>query len=246
MAGDWTDTFFRGAWETILRNVYTEEETREQAEFIKRALRLRRGSRVADIPCGDGRISLELARAGCKVSGLDRSSASIRRARRKARSLSRATRFSVGDMRNLSIEGPFHAILNWWGSFGYFDDNTNLSILRRFAELLSPGGRVLVDQVNRERILRRFMHEAEDDYGSAHVSVRNRWNADRQSVDGTWTITTGGRRTRHRSSVRLYTPRQMEHMMARAGLKLERFYGDDRGGGYGRGARRMISLGRKR
>ncbi len=246
MASDWTDTFFTGVWETLLKNVYSEEESRDQARFIHRALGLRKGSRVADVPCGDGRISVELAKAGCTVVGVDRSSVSVRRARTRARALGLPAEFHVGDMRNLRVAGPFHAVLNWWGSFGYYDDDTNLAILRRFAELLVPGGRVVIDQVNRERILRRFMHEAEDDYGPARVSVRNVWNSERQSVDGTWTITKGGRRTRRRSSIRLYTPKQMERLMARVGLTLERLYGDDVGARYGRGAKRMISVGRKR
>jgi SAM-dependent methyltransferase len=246
VASDWTDTFFTGIWETLLKNVYTEEESIEQARFVHRALRLREGSRVADIPCGDGRISIELAKAGCEVVGVDRSAASVRRARNRVRSLRLPAEFHAGDMRRLRVGGSFDAVLNWWGSFGYYDDETNLAVLRRFSELLVPGGRVLIDQVNRERVLRRFMHEAEDDYGPASVSVRNVWNPERQSVDGTWTITKGGRRTRRRSSVRLYTPKQLERMMTRAGLALERQYGDERGSRYGRGSRRMISIGRKR
>ena len=227
VASDWTDTFFTGVWETILKNVYSEEESHDQARFIHRVLKLRKGSRVADVPCGDGRISIELAKAGCAVVGVDRSSASVRRARKCVRALGLPAEFHIGDMRSLRVAGPFN-------------------VLRKFAEFLVPGGRVLIDQVNRERVLRRFMHEAEDDYGPVRVSVRNVWNSERQSVDGTWTITRNGRRTRRRSSVRLYTPKQMERMMARAGLTLERLYGDEGGARYGGGAKRMISVARKR
>ena len=246
MARDWTDTFFTGAWETLVKNAYTEEETTEQARFIRRAVKLRRGSRVADVPCGDGRISLELARAGCRVVGVDRSRASIGRAKRRARSLKNPPEFHVGDMRDLSLEGSFNAVVNWWGSFGYFDEGTNVGLLRGFAELLAPGGRVLIDQVNRERILRNFRHRNEATYGPARVLVRNKWNPERQSVDGTWTMIEGGRRKRCRSSMRMYTPKEMERLLAECGLRLERFYGDESGGEYGRGAPRMITVGIKR
>lgn len=245
----WTDTFFHGEWDTIIRNVYTPEESLAETRFIRRALGLRSGSRVLDVPCGDGRISLELARMGCRVIGVDACAPSIRRAKRRARALSRAKgaqpEFLVGDMRKLNVGGPFKAILNWWGSFGYFDDVTNLSVLRRFAELLERGGKVMIDQINRERVLRDFRTEAWDDYGPVRVLVKNRWDPSTQRIDGTWTMVRAGKRSRRRTSIRIYTPRQMERLLARAGLELERLYGGANGEPHSRGSRRMVTVARK-
>lgn len=39
----------------------------DEATFIKRALRLRKGQRVLDAPCGADRIAVHLAKAGCII-----------------------------------------------------------------------------------------------------------------------------------------------------------------------------------
>ncbi|MFH1501568.1 MAG: class I SAM-dependent methyltransferase [Candidatus Eisenbacteria bacterium] len=248
MPAHWTDTFFEGEWDTIIRKVYTPEESLEEARFIRQALRLRPGSRVLDAPCGDGRISLALAGMGCRVTGVDACVPSVRRARR----LARARRwkqwppeFHVGDMRELEVRRPFKAVLNWWGSFGYFDDPANLSMLMRFSELLSRGGRVLIDQINREWMLRNFRAAAWDDYGPVRVHVRNRWDPSTQRIEGSWTMVRDGERQVRRSSMRMYTPRQMERLLGRAGLELERLYGGVSCGPHTRGSRRMVTVARK-
>jgi len=245
MAGHWTESFFEGSWDEIIRNVYTPEESREQALFIRRVLRLRSGSRVLDVPCGDGRISLELASMGCRVLGVDRTEPSIRRARRRARRADLDAEFRVGDMRRLEETGRFSAVLNWWGSFGYFSDGENLELLRGFERLLTSRGRVMIDQINREGVLRDFRAAAWDDYGGVRVHVRNRWDPDAERIEGVWTMVRKGERSRRRTSMRIYTPRQMERLLGRAGLRLERFYGWIDGSPFSRGSRRMITVARR-
>ncbi len=242
MSRHWTDTFFEGEWDEIIRNVYTPEESLEEARFIRGALGLRKGSRVLDVPCGDGRISLELARMGCDVVGVDTCVRSVERARRLSGRVGGRAEFLVGDMREPPVEGRFRAVVNWWGSFGYFDDSENLAMLRAFGRLVPRGGRVLIDQINRERVLRTFRASAWDEYGSVRVHVRNWWDPDTQRIEGTWTMLRDGNRSRRRTSMRVYTPRQMERLVELAGLELERFYGWIDGSPFSRGSRRMITV----
>ncbi len=242
----WTDTFFTGYWDRMQKAPYLRAEAAEQAAVMRRLLRLRKGSRVADVPCGDGRIALELARLGCRVTGVDRCEASVRRARRRFKRASLPGTIRLGDMRALALPCEFDALINWWGSFGYFDDETNLEVLRGFAAVVVPGGRVLVDQVNRERVLRQFRgkYVSVDQY-RVRVAIRNRWNSEGQRVEGTWTLGTGPERQRVTSSIRLYTPSQMKRLMDAAGLDVEGVYDGITGEPLGRWSRRMVTVGRK-
>ncbi|MBD3349031.1 MAG: methyltransferase domain-containing protein [Candidatus Eisenbacteria bacterium] len=245
LAGDWTDTFFGDAWDRVVRHAHAPGQSRAEAEFIHQALRLRPGSRVLDAPCGDGRIALGLAELGCRVVGVDSARRSIGRARRLARASGLDVDFRLGDMRALDVEGRMSAVVNWWSSFGYFDEETNLRLMRDFAGLTRRGGRVLIDQINRERVLRDFRESAWDEYGPVRVHVRNRWNPESERIEGVWTFTEGNERSRRRTSMRVYTPRQMERLMDKAGLGLERLYGWIDGSEYSRGSRRMIAVGRR-
>jgi SAM-dependent methyltransferase len=242
---DWTDTFFTGLWSVLQRQTFSEAESREQAGFVRRALGLRRGSRVLDVPCGDGRIALGLARAGVSVVGVDVCEPSIRRARRRFRAEGLPGRFHVGDMRDLRLTDRFHAVVNWWGSFGYYDDETNLAILEGFADLVVPRGRVLIHQVNRERVLRDFRRRMRADYGGVAIETRNRWDPASQRIEGRWTISSGRRREKRRSSMRVYTRAQMVRLMEAAGLEVVNVYGDADGRPYDRGTRWMATVGRK-
>ena len=241
----WTDDFFTGFWSEMQKAAPMADATREEARFLRRVLRLRKGSRVADVPCGDGRISLELAGAGCRVVGVDACEPSVRRARRLFGKAGLPGTFHHGDMRDLGLPREFNAVISWWGSFGYFDEATNRRVLRGFADILKPGGRVLIDQINRERILRQFRKKGVFEYGGVKVTTRNRWDAKRQRINGSWLFERGGKRERRRSSIRLYTHSQMETLMESAGLTLEFVCDGTTGLPFNRGSRHMSAVGRK-
>lgn len=241
----WTDDFFTGYWSVMQKAAPMSGVAAEEARVLRKILRLRKGSKVADVPCGDGRISLELARAGCRVVGVDACEPSIRRARRQFRRAGLQGALHLGDMRDLQLPREFNAVINWWGSFGYFDEDTNRRVLKGFADILLPGGRVLVDQVNRERIRRQFRGKGVFDYGGVKVTTRNRWDPARQRINGSWLFERGGKRARRRSSIRLYTPSQMEALMESAGLTLEFICDGTTGLPFTRGSQRMSTVGRK-
>jgi len=114
----------------------------EEARFILKALRLRRGDAVLDAPCGAGRLSLHLARAGCVVTGIDLRETFIRRARRRFRVAGLHGTFRVLDLRRLDMEGQFDGIINWGGSFGYFSEAENARLVEAYVRALRPGGRL--------------------------------------------------------------------------------------------------------
>lgn len=79
---------------------------------------------------------------------MDKTKRYIDMARENARWL-RAS-FFQGDYRNMDIVEEYDAAYNFFTSFGYHDDHTNLDVLRRFAKALKPGGKLLIDVQNRE------------------------------------------------------------------------------------------------
>ncbi len=241
----WTDDFFTGYWSMMQKAAPMTGVAAEETRVLRKILRLRKGSRVADVPCGDGRISLELARAGCRVVGVDACERSVRRARRQFGKAGLQGTFHLGDMRDLRLPREFNAVINWWGSFGYFDEATNKRVLKGFADVLKPGGRVLIDQVNRERVLREFRGKDVFRWGGVTVTTRNTWDAKRQRINGSWLFERGGRQERRRSSIRLYTPSEMRALMESAGLTVERICDGKTGLPFTRGSLRMSTVGRK-
>jgi len=230
---EWFASFEPGLW------LHGDETGRKEAAALKRLLRLRRGQSVLDAPCGAGRIAFHLAKAGCRVTGVDRMVSFVARARRRFRKAGLSGEFLVGDLRDLDFADQFEAVINFGGSFGYFSDAENLLVLRRFASALRPGGRVYIDQPNREHILRHFRPRAT--HGAA--VCRTKWR--NQRCQTTWTLTRGGRKVRCRSSIRFYTPGEFRRLLTRAGLAVEGIYSSLDAVPYRRSCRRICVIGKK-
>jgi SAM-dependent methyltransferase len=231
---EWFETLADRYW------LLPDTEGEEEARFIKRALRLRKGQAVLDAPCGAARICFHLSLAGCSVTGVDLRQQFLNRARRRYHAAGLKGRFLVSDIRSIEFENEFDCVFNWGGSFGYFTDDENLEILRLCACALKPGGRLLLDQVNRERILRDFLYERRN--GS--FVFRNSWdNIGKRIISHR--IVRGRDNPKNVSSMRAYTRRETERMFEKAGLEVERFYGWITGEPYARSSRRMIAVANK-
>jgi SAM-dependent methyltransferase len=209
--------------------------------FIRKVLHLRKGQTVLDAPCGDGRIAVPLAEAGLLVMGIDHNPYFLDRARARFEEGELEGEFFVGDIREISLVGSFHAAFNWGGSFGYFSDEENLETLHRLARAVRPGGRVLVDQPNREYVLRHFVKERRH----GPLTVVNRWNARQERVESRWTLRRRGSKHTYLMAIRLYTPVQMRRLFKQVGLKVEAAYGSPDGKKLRRTSRRLILVGRK-
>ncbi len=227
---EWHQTFHDAFW------LPAEETAAAQADFLFRALRLRRCQSVLDCPCGSGRIAAQLARRGCQVTGVDFKPRFVRDARKRlARERLRGD-FVVGDMRRIEFDGEFDAAFNWSGSFGYFDEAGNLQTLQRLAAAVRRGGRVLIDQPNRQWILRHF----QPSFARGRIITRNRWDAANKRMISVWRTTRAGRTIQSTMSIRLYTLAEMKKMLAMCGLEFARAYGNAQGDAYSPASRRLI------
>ncbi|HEY2514700.1 MAG TPA: class I SAM-dependent methyltransferase [Polyangiaceae bacterium] len=137
---DWWRTYFEGAATEVFRRVFAAKAPADAAT-IEKVLALTSPCRVLDVPCGHGRIAIELAARGHTVTGLDFSSSEIARAQGTARERGLEVDFRLGDMRRDIPPGAFDAAACFGHSFGYFDDDDdNLGFLRAVYGALRPGG----------------------------------------------------------------------------------------------------------
>jgi len=236
MTAPWFADFDESFWFAARRDF----DPATEAEFIKRQLKLRRGQSILDAPCGQGRVSLPLARLGLTVTGVDLDAAFIRHAKSKFRREKLDGTFLACDLRQLEMRGLFHGACNWFGSFGYFSDVENAEVVRCMVRALRPGGRLLIEMPGREYVLRNFVEE----HDLPEVTVTNRWDAETERVHGIWKSKRPGGKTRP-SSIRLYTPRQVTLVMQDAGLESIELLDGATGDEYHRRAKRMVAVGQK-
>jgi SAM-dependent methyltransferase len=135
----------------------TDEVSDAQADRLWRLLELDSCDEVLDVPCGHGRIANGLAARGASVTGLDANPLFLERARTDASARGVKVEYIQGDMRNLPWEERFDLVLNWFSSFGYFDDKGNRAWLREARKTLRPRGRLVIELWNRDAFARNWL-----------------------------------------------------------------------------------------
>jgi SAM-dependent methyltransferase len=149
-----------------------------EVSFVGRQLPVDDFRFVLDLCCGPGRHAAEFAGRGYRILGVDMNEHVVRRARANCPEAS----FESRDMRDLaSLAGPFDAVVNLWHSFGYFDDETNVEILRQVWVLLRPGGRAIFDIYNRDHFVGLPPEELAE-RGGRQIRTQRSWNGSRHRV----------------------------------------------------------------
>lgn len=146
MENDW----YKKIWTLDIRDQSWVEDTKRQADFLIEKLGLKGGERILDLACGFGRHSLELARRGFDVTGIDITSDYIRYAAEQAEKEHLPARFICSDVRNADLENEFDAVLNMAdGAIGYLEnDEENLKIFKVVSKALKHGGKHFMDIMN--------------------------------------------------------------------------------------------------
>jgi SAM-dependent methyltransferase len=142
-----TDDFARGILPPTVANV------RREVDFIEDSLAVAKGGVVLDLACGGGAHAVELSGRGYGVVGFDLSLPQLALAGELAQERGQKMNFLQGDMRDMSFVDVFDGIYCWNTSFGYFEEERNVMVAERVFNALRPGGRFLLDVINRDFVV---------------------------------------------------------------------------------------------
>lgn len=222
------DQLFGDDYHYFYEKLLTVERTRREADAIWNLAALERGSAVLDLGCGHGRISNSLAERGACVTGVDNSSYFLERARGDAAARSLDVTFVAADIRHQEWTNAFDAVVIWFTTFGYFSDIENAQIVQRSARALRPGGRLLIEQINRYALLRGGLPRNDV------ITRDNDLMIDRVDYDALAdrslterTVVRNGIVKRSRFFVRLYGPAELTRLLGKAGFSSVQVFGQD-------------------
>lgn len=243
-------------WETLFSDEYlrtvvrpTAEQVARQVDFIQASLGVTKGTAVLDVGCGLGQQALEFARRGCLVVALDLALPMITRAAEDAQQEGLRINFLHKDIRDIGFEGTFDAVICVGTTFGFFDDEQNREVLVRLANALKPGGRLLLEVINRDHVLGGqpnlqwfegegcvVMEETDFNYYSSRLVVKRTMMRE------------DGRQTESEYSIRLYALHELGQMMQQAGFRVKEVSGGQatRGVFFGAQSGRIILLAERR
>ncbi|TMC08209.1 MAG: class I SAM-dependent methyltransferase [Chloroflexi bacterium] len=231
------------------RSLLTDERSDRDVDLIWRMLGLTGGQAVLDVPCGSGRIANRLAARGCRVVGVDANERFLAEARADAGSRGVDVEYRRGDMRELDFVEQFDGAVNWFTSFGYFDDAGNKAMLRRLHRSLRPGGALLVDMLSRESLVRGIPAGQQQSVHVVEIGqdlLVDRWALD--VIEGRCVsdriMVRDGRLRRTLFTFRLPTFPEARQWLTDAGFTSVAAH-DELGGPYSIAARRMVIVARR-
>ncbi len=240
----WYQSFFGQDYLDVYDFQFTEERAAKETAFAAKALELQRGERVLDLCCGQGRHAVQLAGMGLDVTGLDLSEQYLRLTDAAAKEKGLSVETVHADMREIPFEAHFDAIVNMFSSFGYLESEAeDAKVLASIRRALKPGGRVLLDLLNRDWVVDNYIqndwHRGDD--GTLYLEHRELdLLTSRNHVTFTAIRPDGSQQEIVGHHIRLYTLREAVGMIEAAGLAYEAVYGGFEGETYGIDTRRMI------
>ncbi len=124
--------------------------TMGECDFIEQEMAFDKSLKVIDIGCGTGRHTIELTKRGYDVTGIDLSSALLKRAREKAGDQGVEVDFQKQDARNLPFEAEFDlAIMLCEAGFSLMEtDEMNYEILKNATKALKGDGKLIFTTLN--------------------------------------------------------------------------------------------------
>jgi SAM-dependent methyltransferase len=193
------------------------------------------GARILDAGCGTGRYSLELARRGYVVTGLDASPPMIEAARRRANRTSLPVSFVVGDILTLPYEPSYDGILCRGVLNDLLEDHGRQEVFCNFARVLRPAGVLILDvrewhgTVHRKR--RENVFEATCDTTRGQLTFRSVTDLDHQQrrllIVEHHTLKTNDVETSSSYDfiMRCWTLEELHHHLTQAGFTAMEYFG---------------------
>ncbi len=219
---EWFESWFDSPFYHILYKDRDEKEAQDFLDNLVSFLALPPRAKILDVACGKGRHSIHLNRKGFAVHGFDLSNESIAHNKQfESSTLS----FSVHDMRDEFPEKNFDIVFNLFSSFGYFDNHEdNVSVIRANAGALQPGGMLVIDYMNSEKVSRQLV--AEDVKECKGIRFIQKRRIDSGKIVKDISFSCDKKNYSFEEHLQLYTLHDFEKMFAMNQLSLTNTFGD--------------------
>jgi len=238
-----------GFWEMVYPILFSQRrlsETLTEVDSIMSLLGISAGACILDLCCGMGRHSLEFARRGFIVTGVDRTPFYLKKAIKSARTEGLSVEFIQDDMRKFRRTNGFDAVINLFTSFGYFEDvEDDRQVVKNVYYSLKSGGVFLLEMMGKEILARIFLERGWREEDGIIVLEERKLNKDWGWIDNRWIMFRGDRRKEYRVSHRLYSAVELSTLLRETGFGQIDVFGGLDGSLYDHTAKRLVVVARK-
>ncbi|HSR30524.1 MAG TPA: class I SAM-dependent methyltransferase [Anaerolineae bacterium] len=218
-----------------------------EVDFVLSVLGLEPGAAILDLCCGVGRHSLELARRGYRVSGVDRTSAYLQTARERTALEFLDVEWIQADMRDFVRPDAFDGAINLFTSFGYFEDPAeDHRVVQNIFRSLRPGGTLIMEMMGKEILARIFLpHDwREMPDGTLFLQERS-LTRDWTWIENRWILVKDGQKREFATGHRIYDGAGLKALLLDVGFESVELFGALAKIPYDTNARRLVAVARR-
>lgn len=224
---DWFDT--ERLWELAFDFLFPAERIEGTEREVESILSLVGNSvrDALDMPCGPGRGSITLRRRGVCVTGVDSSVFMLGKAEAAAARAGVDVEWIREDMRRFVRPASYDLVLCLFTSIGYFEAHAdNLKVLENARRSLRPGGAMVIETMNKERLARVFAQAGVMTLPDGRVLFEHRRVLDGwERIENDWYFLEGGRYERFTLKHFIYSAVELRGMLLAAGFSSVESYG---------------------
>jgi 2-polyprenyl-3-methyl-5-hydroxy-6-metoxy-1,4-benzoquinol methylase len=219
------EEFFDAHAPEYMNNSFTRD-TKKEVDFLIEELGLSPGCSILDVGCGTGRHSVELAKRGFKMTGVDISDGMLSEARKAAETAGLSLDFIHEDATRMAFEKKFDAALCLCeGAFALLGNNDDaydhdMQILKNISKVLKPNAPFILEALNGLQKVRRFNNEDVRTGKFDPITLVETFTMEQDTPDGKKTFT-----LRERG----YIASELILMMKLTGFKVKHVWGGTAG-----------------
>jgi ubiquinone/menaquinone biosynthesis C-methylase UbiE len=231
---NWYENFFHGVPLDLWRKAISPEQTSSEADFLEQALQCEKGAHLLDVPCGNGRLSFELASRGYRVTGIDISKEFVQEAISRMNPPADAggtdatarVEFHTGNMTHIEGVGIYYGAYCFGNSFGFLAYSDMESFLGGVARALKPGARFVIETgMAAESALGKFETEASHQIDDILLTIKEQYLAEDSCIDTEYVFERNGKVESRMAKHWIYTAAEIRRMLERAGFEVLNLYG---------------------
>ena len=190
---------------------------------------------------------MPLAQAGFSVTGVDRTPFLLDKAKAYAEQHKVAVTWIRDDMRHYVSPDTFNLALNFYTSFGFFENlDENRIVLRNLYASLVSGGVLVMEMMGKECLAGRFQPTGSKALPNGDMlferrHIRDGW----EKIQNEWYLLRDGQVQMFSLSLWIFSGRELKDLLYGAGFRDVAIYGNLEGAEYGTGAQRLVAVARK-
>jgi 2-polyprenyl-3-methyl-5-hydroxy-6-metoxy-1,4-benzoquinol methylase len=208
-----------------MKNGFTKN-TLAEVDFIEKELKLTPGNVILDVGCGTGRHSIELAKRGYQVTGVDISSGMLSEAKNSAAEANVHVEWVHKDAVKFSPTKSYDAVICLCeGAFGLVGRDEepierDLAILKNISNALKPKGRFIMTTINAYKKIRTLSQEHVDTGRFNPITMVEHYIGEWDLPEGKIEVEDKGR---------VYFPFELKQMFSQVGLQIKNIWGGTAG-----------------